>query len=128
MLTKVMENTKKVDKEKDNITLQIDQLDETIKLFQSNKMIKDNQVKAFSKIGKDWGDLKKITKETSKQIEPFVQQEKEKNRGNIKKLEESIVQFTQDMKKREFYQYNCGPQQAKEKLDGVFEELATFEN
>lgn len=32
------------------------------------------------------------------------------------------------MKKREFYQYNCGPNQAKEKLDGVFEELATFEN
>jgi hypothetical protein len=45
VLTKVMENTKKVDKEKDNITLQIDQLDETIKLFQANKMIKDNQVK-----------------------------------------------------------------------------------
>jgi hypothetical protein len=29
-----------------------------------------------------------MTKEVAKQIEPFVVQEKEKNRGNIKKLEE----------------------------------------
>ena len=91
-------------------------------------MIKDQQVKQFSKIGKDWGELKKMTKEVSKQIEPFVAHEKERNRGNIKKLEESITQFTQEMKKREFNQYSCGPDQAKAKLDGVFEELATFES
>jgi hypothetical protein len=34
-LTSVMENTKNVKKEEDNITLSIDQLDETIKLFHS---------------------------------------------------------------------------------------------
>jgi hypothetical protein len=45
VLTKVMENTRMVDDQKDSITLQIDQLDETIKLFQANKLIKDNQVK-----------------------------------------------------------------------------------
>jgi hypothetical protein len=45
VLTKVMENTRLVDTQKDSITLQIDQLDETIKLFQVNKLVKDNQVK-----------------------------------------------------------------------------------
>jgi dynein heavy chain len=127
-LTKIMENTRNVKAEEDSITLQIDQLDETIKALQAQKLVKDNQVKQFTKIGKDWTELKKITKEVAKQIEPFVAHEKERNKQNIKKLEESITQFTQDMKKREFYQYGCGPNQAKEKLDAVFEELATFEN
>lgn len=31
------------------------------------------------------------------------------------------------MKKREFFQYNCGTDKAKEKLDGVFDELHEFE-
>jgi hypothetical protein len=31
------------------------------------------------------------------------------------------------MKKREFFQYKCGTKLAKEKLDGVFDELTTFE-
>jgi dynein heavy chain len=69
-----------------------------------------------------------MTKEVIKQIEPFVAQEKDKNRGNIKKLEEAITQFTQDMRKRDFQQYSCGPTTAKEKLDGVFVELADFEH
>jgi hypothetical protein len=32
------------------------------------------------------------------------------------------------MKKREFFQYKCGTKTALEKLDGVFDELRTFEN
>jgi hypothetical protein len=32
------------------------------------------------------------------------------------------------MKKRDFQQYSCGPTTAKDKLDLVFDELATFEN
>ena len=31
------------------------------------------------------------------------------------------------MKKREFFQYKCGTKLAKEKLDGVFDELTIFE-
>ena len=32
------------------------------------------------------------------------------------------------MKKREFLQYKCGTKLAKEKLDGVFDELTMFED
>jgi hypothetical protein len=93
-LCKIMENTKIVKAEEANITLSIDQLDESIKCLQAAKLVKDPQVKSFNKIGKEWIDLKKTTKEVAKQIEPFVAHEKEKNKGNIKKLEEAITQFT----------------------------------
>lgn len=49
-----MENTKLVKSEEDSITLQIDQLDETIKALQAQKLVKDTQVKQYTKIGKDW--------------------------------------------------------------------------
>jgi len=32
------------------------------------------------------------------------------------------------MKKREFFQYKCGTKTATEKLNGVFDELKTFED
>jgi hypothetical protein len=32
------------------------------------------------------------------------------------------------MKKREFFQYKCGTEVALQKLDGVFDELKTFED
>ena len=62
-----------------------------------------------------------------KEIKPLVGQENDKNKANIKRLEEEITQFTQDMKKREFFQYKCGTQVALENLDGVFNELGVFE-
>jgi dynein heavy chain len=88
----------------------------------------DNQVKNFNKINKEWKELKDIQKTVKKEIAPLVQGEKEKNSHNIKNLEEAIIQFTQDMKKREFFQYKCGTEIALQKLDGVFDELKTFED
>ena len=58
----------------------------------------------------------------------MVTYENERNKANIKKLEDDITQFTQDMRKREFFQYKCGTKTALEKLDGVFSELTTFED
>jgi hypothetical protein len=43
-------------------------------------------------------------------------------------LEEDITQFTQEMRKREFFQYKCGTETALAKLDGVFGELKEFED
>jgi len=114
-------------KNSEQTTLQIDQLDESLKVFQQNKMAKDAQLKAFTKINKEWADLKKVTKETKKEIAPLVASENDKNNQNIKRLEEDITQFTQEMKKREFFQYKCGTITALEKLDGVFGELGGFE-
>lgn len=127
VLLKVKEHVEKTQSEADVIMLQIDQLDEALKLFQSKKLAKDAQLKGLAKINKEWTDLKKQTKDTSKEIAAYVSHEDEKNKTNIKKLEESITQFTQDMRKREFFQYNCGTEMAKEKLDGVYDELKSFE-
>jgi len=82
----------------------------------------------LGKLSKDWTDLKKICKDTKKEIAPIVAQEKDKNNFNIKRLEEDITQFIQEMKKREFFQYKCGTKTALAKLDGVFGELKEFED
>lgn len=58
----------------------------------------------------------------------MVNQEQDNNNFKIKKLEEEITQFTQEMKKREFFYYKCGTTVALEKLDGVFDELKSFED
>lgn len=42
----------------------------------------------------------------------MVTQENERNKANIKKLEDDITQFTQYMRKREFFQYKCGTKTA----------------
>jgi hypothetical protein len=82
----------------------------------------------LTQINKQWGDVKKICKDTKKEIAPLVSQENDKNTFNIKRLEEDITQFIQEMKKREFFQYKCGSRNALEKLDGVFGELKVFED
>ena len=128
VLLSVKEKVEQTQKNTDNITLLIDQLDESLKLFQLHKLSKEPQLKALVKINKDWVDLKKIAKDVKKEIAPLVQQENDRNKVNIKQLEEKITAFNQEMKKREFFQYKCGTKIAKEKLNGVFDELTMFEN
>ena len=41
--------------------------------------------------------------DVKKEIQPMVTQENDRNKANIKKLEDDITQFTQDMRKREFF-------------------------
>jgi len=88
----------------------------------------DAHIKSFNKVNKEWKELKDTQKAVKKEIQPLVAAEKDKNTHNIKNLEEAIIQFTQDMKKREFFQYKCGTATALQKLDGVFDELKTFED
>jgi len=127
-LLKVKENVEDTVKDTDLITLNIDQLDESLKLFQAAKLSKDSQIKGLTVINKNWVDVKKICKDTKKEIAPLVAQENDKNSFNIKKLEEDITQFIQEMRKREFFQYKCGAETALQKLDGVFGELGVFED
>jgi len=127
-LLKVKEKVDTTQKEQENINLQIDQLDESIKLMLENKKIKDGDQKSFMQINKNWGDVKKLIKDVKKEIQPLIDHEKENNNKNIKSLEEDITHFTQVMKKREFFQYDCGVTIAIEKLGGVFDELKVFED
>lgn len=127
-LLNVKEKVDNTQKEQENINLQIDQLDESIKLMLEHKKIKDGDQKSFMSINKNWGDVKKLVKDVKKEIQPLIDHEKENNNKNIKSLEEDITHFTQVMKKREFFQYDCGVKIAIEKLGGVFDELKVFED
>jgi hypothetical protein len=53
-LLKVKENVENTQKEQENINLQIDQLDESIKLMLENKKIKEADQKSFFSINKNW--------------------------------------------------------------------------
>lgn len=77
-----------------NIDLQIDQLDEAIKLMLEAKKIKDGDQKTYMSINKNWQDVKKLAKEVKKEIQPLVDGQREQNNKNIKGLEEDIVFFT----------------------------------
>jgi len=98
-----------------------------LKLFQEARLSKESQLKAFSGITKQWTDVQKVAKDVKKEIEKDVQSENERNNTNIKNLEDDITHYSQELKKREFFQYKCGTDQAIEKLDGVFAELKDFE-
>lgn len=116
----VMENT-------DVMMLTLDQLEETLALLASQNMGKDSQVKQTKKLFDEWANLKKLAKDVKKEINPLVIQETGKNNNNITKLEEDLKAYFQEMKKRDFYKYDCGKEQAQEKLNGVFSEIQEFE-
>lgn len=110
VLLGVKEATESVIKTTPSIQLEIDQLEESLKLFQSQKLVKDSQMKSFNNCQKQWTEVQLLAKNIKKEIEKEVQREKDKNNSNINNLEEQITQFSQDMKKREFFQYKCGTQ------------------
>ena len=94
VLLRVKEFVKEVQDNTDLITLNIDQLDESMKLFTSKGLIKDQHNKGLVTINKNWTELKKLCKETKKEIAPLVSGEDDKNAYQIKKLEEDITLFT----------------------------------
>lgn len=53
-LLKVKENVEHTQLQQENINLQIDQLDESIKLLLENKKIKESDQKSFLNINKNW--------------------------------------------------------------------------
>ena len=67
-LLKVKENVERTQDHQEAINLQIDQLDESIKLMLENKKIKDSDQKSFFNINKNWGDVKKLAKDVKKEI------------------------------------------------------------
>jgi len=84
-LLSVKETIESIQKNTDVITLNIDQLDEALLLFQNNKMPKiENHIKNYNKVNKEWKELKDIQKSVKKEIAPMVAQEADKNTHNIK--------------------------------------------
>jgi len=127
VLISVVDSVKCVQDSTDSMMLQLDQLEETLNLLQSQNMSKDSQHKQSKKLQDEWVNLKKLAKDMKKEISPLVTQETSKNNNAIAKLEDDQKHYTQEMKKREFYKYECGKEQAVEKLKAVYSEIADFE-
>lgn len=117
-----------VAKQEKAITLQLDQLEESLRLMSTHGISKETQIKNCKRLFDEWTNLKKIAKETKKSITPLVNQEKGKNSVLIGKLEEDLKAYFNAMKKREFYKYDCGVVACKEKMGIVYNEIDTFKS
>jgi dynein heavy chain len=123
----VMELVQAVHSRNDEFILWLDCVDETLKYFQKHDKAKDSQVKSIKKAFDNWQHLRKLAKETKKEIASTVENEKEKTKTLIKRLEEDVKVYTNELKKREFYYYKTGPEEAQQKLGGVGVEIKDFE-
>jgi len=126
-LIAVKEHVENVHNRNDEMMIWLDCVDETLKHFQRNEKAKDSQLKAIKKGVDNWASLKKAAKETKKEIASTVENEKEKTKALIKKLEDDVKIYTNELKKREFYYYKTGPEEAQKKLSGVGSEIVEFE-
>ena len=107
--------------------LQLDQLEETLNFLATKNSAKESQIKACKKLFDEWTNLKKLAKDIKKEVAPLVATETQRNTNQIAKLEEDMKGFGQDLKKREFYKYECGREAALQKLDAVYAEVAELE-
>lgn len=64
----------------------------------------------------DWTNLKKLARETGKEIQPLVENESKKNVQVIGKFEEKLKGYITDLKKQEFYKYDTGKEQSMVKI------------
>jgi dynein heavy chain, axonemal len=107
--------------------LDLDQLDEQLKKLQKDGGSKDSQLKQVKKLFDNYSHLKKVAKETKKNIEPFVENETGKNQNVIKRHEDAIKTYFQDMKKKEYYNYTTGPSEAFTLIRNGFEDVKAYE-
>ena len=96
-------------------------------MFHKEGMAKDSQLKAMKKLHDSYNHLRKQAKETKKMIEPFVENETDKNRNMIKRHEDALKTYNQELKKRDFYFYKTGPEEALKKMQEVRDEIKDFE-
>ena len=115
-----------VQNETKTITLGLDQLHESLQYLSQNGVSKDKEAKQVRKLFEEWTQLKKIARETSKEIQPLVENESKKNMTTITKFEESLKTYISDLKKRDFYKYDTGKAQASETLVAVQSEIDGF--
>lgn len=107
--------------------LELDQLDEELKHLHKEGIAKDSQLKQMKKLFDGYNHLKKVAKETKKTIEPFVENESDKNKNVIKRHEDALKTYFADMKKKDFYTYATGPEESFKLLHHCTEEVKAFE-
>ena len=64
-----------------------------------------------------------MAKDIKKEIAPLVSNENEKTTNLIRKFEEDLKVFTAELKKRDFYYYKTGVEEARRKLNSIYGEI-----
>jgi hypothetical protein len=93
VLISVFDSVGSVMENQETMMLQLDQLEETLNLLASQNMAKDSQIKQTKKLFDEWTNIKKLAKDTRKEITPLVAQETAKNNNAITKLEEDLKAY-----------------------------------
>ena len=109
-------------------TLLLDQLDESLKFLQTHGISKDKEMKQTKKLFDEWTSLKKLSKDVKKEIAPLCDQESKRNVATINRHEEELKTYIAAMKKRDFYRYETGREQALTSLQVVNSEITDFQS
>ena len=112
--------------QKDSTILSLDQLDETLKFLQANNISKDKEIKQTQKLFNEFTSLQKLAKDVKKEISPLVDKEAKQNVQKITAHEENLKTYITAMKKRDFYRYDTGRDQALQSLQKVDSEISDF--
>ncbi len=96
-------------------------------MFSDRGHPKDAQVKQSKKLVDEFNNLKKLAKDIRKEITPLVQNEKDKTMNMIRKFEDDLKIYTNELKKRDFYQYKTGVAESKGRLALISDELKIFD-
>jgi hypothetical protein len=89
-LLNVKDHVETVTNRNDDIMLNLDQLQETLRLLLANNLAKESQQKQCNKLFDEWIVLKKLAKETAKEIKQLCINEASKNVTYIAKLEDDL--------------------------------------
>lgn len=71
----------------------IDQLDESLKFLSANGNQREKEIRNTTKLFSEWTSLKKLAKDTKKEIAHQVENETKKNATNISKLEQDLKSY-----------------------------------
>lgn len=93
----------------------------------SHNIPKDKQLKEYKKLTDDFTGLKKLAKDMEKEIKKNVDHETSNNQKQIQALEDSMKSFSNNLKKRDFYQYKTGRDLAVQKLKEIRVEVAELD-
>lgn len=83
-------------------------------------------MKQTRKLFDEFNGLKKLAKDVKKEIAPLVDKESKKNAQTIQEHEDELKAYIAAMKKRDFYRYDTGRDQALQSLEKVGQEIEQF--
>lgn len=111
-LLKVKKHIEDVEERGDEVLLKMDELHESLQMYEKRDHPKDLEIKKLKKLSENWVSLQKKAKEVKKDIAPMVALEADKCKQQIKNFEEELKVYFTNVKKKDFQKYETGVYQA----------------